>query len=57
MAADNASVGYFQLKNIPPVPRGVPQIEVIFDIDTSGMLNVSARDLATGAEQEISINQ
>lgn len=55
MAADNLSLGMFNLTGIPPAPRGVPQIEVTFDIDADGILNVSARDLATGKEQKITI--
>jgi molecular chaperone DnaK len=55
MAADNKSLGKFILDGIPPAPRGVPQIEVTFDIDANGILNVSARDKATGREQKITI--
>ncbi len=55
MAADNRTLGRFNLVGIPPAPRGVPQIEVTFDIDANGILNVSARDLATGKEQKITI--
>jgi len=55
MAADNMSLGRFNLEGIPPAPRGVPQIEVTFDIDANGILNVSARDKATGNEQAITI--
>jgi len=55
MAADNKSIGRFELVGIPPAPRGVPQIEVTFDIDANGILNVSAKDLATGKEQSIRI--
>ena len=55
MAADNKSIGRFQLADIPPAPRGVPQIEVTFDIDANGILNVSAKDKATGQEQNIKI--
>lgn len=55
MAADNRSLGKFHLDGIPPAPRGVPQIEVTFDIDANGILNVSARDKATGKEQKIRI--
>ncbi len=55
MAADNLSLGMFNLTGIPPAPRGVPQIEVTFDIDADGILNVSAKDLATGKEQKITI--
>ena len=54
-AADNKSLGRFDLTDIPPAPRGVPQIEVTFDIDANGILNVSARDKATGREQKIVI--
>ena len=55
MAADNKSLGEFDLVGIPPAPRGVPQIEVSFDIDADGILHVSARDKATGKEQRIVI--
>jgi molecular chaperone DnaK len=55
MARDNTSLGMFNLEGIPPAPRGVPQIEVAFDIDASGILNVSAKDLGTGKEQKITI--
>ncbi|RKY65421.1 MAG: molecular chaperone DnaK [Candidatus Latescibacterota bacterium] len=55
MAADNRTIGRFHLDGIPPAPRGVPQIEVTFDIDANGILNVSARDKATGKEQSIRI--
>ena len=55
MAADNISLGMFNLTGIPPAPRGVPQIEVNFDIDANGILNVSAKDLATGKENKITI--
>jgi len=55
MAADNKSIGRFYLEGIPPAPRGVPQIEVTFDIDANGILNVSAKDLGTGKEQKITI--
>jgi molecular chaperone DnaK len=55
MAADNRTLGRFYLEGIRPAPRGVPQIEVTFDIDANGILNVSARDLATGKEQKITI--
>lgn len=55
MAADNKSLGRFILDGIPPAPRGVPQIEVTFDIDADGILNVSAQDKATGREQQITI--
>jgi len=55
MAADNKSLGSFDLVGIPPAPRGVPQIEVTFDIDANGIVNVSAKDLGTGKEQKITI--
>ena len=55
MAADNILLGQFRLEGIPPAPRGVPQIEVTFDIDANGILHVSARDRATGKEQRITI--
>ena len=55
MAADNKTIGRFHLADIPPSPRGVPQIEVTFDIDANGILNVSAKDKATGKEQSIRI--
>lgn len=55
MAKDNISLGRFQLVGIPPAPRGIPQIEVTFDIDANGILNVSAKDLGTGKEQAITI--
>ena len=55
MAADNKSIGQFNLDGIPAAPRGVPQIEVTFDIDANGILNVSAKDLGTGKEQKIRI--
>lgn len=55
MAADNVTLGRFQLSGIPPAPRGVPQIEVTFDIDANGIVNVSAKDLGTGKEQRITI--
>ncbi|MDL1901565.1 molecular chaperone DnaK [Anaerolineae bacterium CFX9] len=55
MASDNKSLGRFILDGIPPAPRGVPQVEVTFDIDANGILNVSARDKATGREQKITI--
>ncbi len=55
MAADNKSLGRFILDGIPPAPRGVPQIEVTFDLDADGILNVSAQDRATGREQQITI--
>ena len=55
MSVDNKTIGRFQLSDIPPSPRGVPQIEVTFDIDANGILNVSAKDKATGKEQNIKI--
>jgi molecular chaperone DnaK len=54
-AKDNRSLGTFKLDGIPPAPRGTPQIEVTFDIDANGILNVSAKDKATGKEQKITI--
>ncbi len=56
MARHNTSLGQFRLEGIPPAPRGVPQIEVTFDIDANGIVNVSAKDLATGKEQRITIS-
>ena len=56
MAKDNRTLGRFHLVGIPPAPRGVPQIEVAFDIDANGILNVSAKDLGTGKEQNITIS-
>jgi molecular chaperone DnaK len=56
MARDNRTLGRFHLVGIPPAPRGVPQIEVTFDIDANGILNVAAKDLATGKEQKITIS-
>jgi len=55
MAADNKNLGQFDLVGLPPAPRGVPQIEVAFDIDADGILNVSAKDKGTGKEQNIVI--
>ncbi|MGN1186329.1 MAG: Hsp70 family protein, partial [Methanobrevibacter wolinii] len=55
MANDNTTLGRFQLVGIPPAPRGVPQIEVTFDIDANGIINVSAKDKGTGKEQSITI--
>ena len=55
MARDNKTIGRFRLDGIPPAPRGVPQIEVTFDIDANGIVNVSAKDMATGKEQKITI--
>ena len=56
MASDNKTLGNFQLTNIPPAPRGVPQIEVKFDIDANGIVNVTAKDLGTNKEQSITIS-
>ena len=55
MAGDNMSLGRFRLEGIPPAPRGMPQVEVTFDIDANGILNVSASDKATGKEQHVTI--
>jgi molecular chaperone DnaK len=55
MAAQNRTLGKFHLTGIPPAPRGVPQIEVTFDIDANGILNVTAKDMATGKDQKITI--
>ncbi len=55
MATDNMTLGHFRLEGIPPAPRGVPQIEVTFDIDANGILNVTAKDKATGKEQAVKI--
>ena len=55
MASDNKTLGNFQLNNIPPAPRGIPQIEVTFDIDANGIVNVKAKDLGTNKEQSITI--
>jgi len=55
MALDNKTIGKFQLTGIPPAPRGMPQVEVTFDIDANGILHVSAKDRATGKEQKIRI--
>ncbi len=55
MASDNKTLGRFMLDGLPPAPRGVPQVEVVFDIDANGILNVSAKDKATGKEQKITI--
>jgi molecular chaperone DnaK len=57
MAADNRQLARFRLEGIRPAPRGVPQIEVTFDIDANGILNVSARDKDTGAEQRVTIEE
>jgi molecular chaperone DnaK len=56
MAAGNKTLGRFELVGIPPAPRGVPQIEVTFDIDANGIVHVSAKDLATGKEQKMTIS-
>ncbi|MBQ9179841.1 MAG: Hsp70 family protein, partial [Firmicutes bacterium] len=55
MASDNVTLGRFQLSGIPPAPRGIPQIEVTFDIDANGIVNVSAKDMGTGKSQQITI--
>ncbi len=55
MAKDNRMLGVFQLVGIPPAPRGIPQVEVTFDIDANGILNVTAKDKATNNEQKITI--
>ncbi|HHY08944.1 MAG TPA: molecular chaperone DnaK [Firmicutes bacterium] len=55
MSADNVTLGRFQLTGIPPAPRGIPQIEVTFDIDRNGIVNVTAKDLGTGREQQITV--
>ncbi len=55
MARDNRTLGRFQLAGLPPAPRGVPQIEVTFDIDANGIVNVTAKDKATGKEQAMTI--
>jgi molecular chaperone DnaK len=55
MASDNMSLGRFRLEGIPPAPRGIPQVEVTFDIDANGILNVTARDKASGKEQKVTI--
>ena len=57
LAADNRQLARFRLEGIPPAPRGVPQIEVTFDIDANGILNVSARDKETGTEQRVTISE
>src|SRR5262249_7996336 len=56
LARDNRTLGRFQLTGLPPAPRGVPQIEVSFDIDANGIVNVNAKDLGTGKEQKITIS-
>ena len=56
LARDNRTLGRFHLIGLPPAPRGVPQIEVTFDIDANGIVNVSAKDVATGREQKITIS-
>ncbi len=56
MARDNRTLGRFQLVGLPPAPRGVPQVEVAFDIDANGIVNVTAKDMATGKEQKITIS-
>src|SRR5690349_11098760 len=55
MAEDNKSLAHFELTGIPPAPRGVPKIEVAFDLDADGLLTVSARDLGTGREQRVTV--
>jgi len=55
MASDNRTLGKFHLIGIPPAPRGMPQVEVAFDIDANGIVNVSAKDMGTGREQKITI--
>src|SRR5947208_1990731 len=55
MATDNRTLGKFHLIGIPPAPRGIPQVEVAFDIDANGIVNVSAKDMGTGREQKITI--
>jgi len=57
MCADNRLLGQFNLDGLPPAPRGVPQIEVKFDLDANGILNVAAKDLGTGKEQTVKIEQ
>src|SRR5437016_6156192 len=57
LARDNRTLGRFRLEGIPPAPRGLPQIEVTFDVDANGILNVSARDKATGKEQRVTISE
>jgi len=55
MAADNKVLGQFNLEDLPPAPRGLPQIEVAFDIDANGIVSVNAKDKATGKEQQVTI--
>ncbi len=55
MASDNRTLGKFHLVGIPPAPRGMPQVEVTFDLDANGIVNVSAKDMGTGREQKITI--
>jgi molecular chaperone DnaK len=57
MARDNRTLGRFHLEGLPPAPRGIPQVEVTFDIDANGILNVAAKDKATGKEQKVTITQ
>src|SRR6185436_2827439 len=57
LAADNRQLARFRLEGIPPAPRGMPQIEVTFDIDANGILNVSARDTESGKEQKVTISE
>src|SRR5438270_8826638 len=56
LARDNRTLGRFHLVGLPPAPRGVPQVEVAFDIDANGIVNVSAKDIATGKEQKITVS-
>ena len=56
MATDNVSLGSFNLTDLPPAPRGVPQIEVKFDIDANGIINVTAKDLGTQKKQKLPLN-
>src|SRR6185369_8485294 len=56
LAHDNRTLGQFRLEGIAPAPRGIPQVEVAFDIDADGILNVSAKDMATGKEQKVTIS-
>lgn len=57
MAADNVTLGRFQLMDIPAAPKGIPQIEVTFDIDSNGIVHVGAKDLGTGKEQKLLLLQ